>query len=67
MKQRFKVGDEVFLTDINKPGTVIRAWTESLPNAPPGTSEMPHYDIRLDTGQVLTGVYSGIEPAKTRE
>lgn len=61
----FEVGDRVLMTPSQHLGTIAYVRFETPRNAP-GAPNVRRYDIKLDDGNILQGVYRGIERAVQR-
>ena len=62
----FEVGDRVFLTTTKQLGTIVKVTIQRPSNEPDETDGVGKrlYDIELDTGRTIKGVYHGIERAQ---
>jgi hypothetical protein len=58
----FEVGDRVYLPTTRHLGTIVQMVIEQPHNAPDAAG-VRRYDIKLDDGGTITGVYRGIEQA----
>lgn len=60
----YLVGDRVYFEPLCQYGTIIN---HRVDKAHPNMPEVHWYDIRLDSGILLEGVYSGIQPAEEKQ
>ena len=66
--EAFQVGDRVFLTSTRQYGMIVKVTLQRSHNEPdesdePEAAPKKLYDIELDSGKIMRGVYHGLEHA----